>query len=69
MKDVILGAIRVYQALLSPILGTGCRFYPTCSVYTYEAIERHGILKGTRLGVKRLLRCHPFHQGGVDPVP
>ena len=69
MRRAFLLAIRVYQALLSPIFGTGCRFYPTCSAYTYEAIEKYGILKGIYLGGRRLLRCHPFHEGGVDPVP
>jgi putative membrane protein insertion efficiency factor len=69
MKRALLVAIRMYQALLSPILGRGCRFYPTCSVYTYEAIEKYGIVRGIGLGAKRLLRCHPFHAGGVDPVP
>ncbi len=69
MRRIFLIAIRAYQVLLSPIVGTGCRFYPTCSAYAYEAIEKYGVLKGIRLGLRRLLRCHPFHEGGVDPVP
>lgn len=69
MKAVALFLIRVYQVTLSPLLGRGCRYYPTCSAYTYEAISRYGVFKGACLGARRLLRCHPFHAGGVDPVP
>jgi putative membrane protein insertion efficiency factor len=69
MRVAALFLIRAYRALVSPLLGTRCRFYPSCSEYTYEAIARHGFLKGTALGVRRLLRCHPFHEGGIDPVP
>ena len=69
MKTAALFLIRVYKATLSPLLGTRCRFYPSCSEYTYEAIVKYGVLKGTALGVRRLLRCHPFHDGGLDPVP
>ncbi|MBU1186625.1 MAG: membrane protein insertion efficiency factor YidD [Acidobacteria bacterium] len=69
MKRAVLFLIRIYRALLSPLLGRHCRFYPTCSVYTSEAIEKFGLMKGLFLSVKRLLRCHPFHSGGVDPVP
>ena len=61
--------IRAYQLLISPLLGSNCRFYPSCSSYTLEAIERHGPLKGSWLGLKRILRCHPFSEGGLDPVP
>jgi hypothetical protein len=61
--------IRVYQKLLSARLGRNCRYFPSCSQYAIEAIERHGIVRGTFLGVRRLARCHPFHPGGIDPVP
>jgi putative membrane protein insertion efficiency factor len=61
--------IRAYQICLSPILGRNCRFYPTCSSYSIEAIERHGCLKGLWLSTKRICRCHPFNPGGVDHVP
>lgn len=69
MKSAALVLIRLYQLTLSPLLGTRCRFHPTCSAYAYEAIQRYGFLKGTSLGVLRLFRCHPFHAGGIDPVP
>lgn len=61
--------IRFYQWVISPLLGNNCRFIPTCSCYTHEAIQVHGVLKGIYLGVRRILRCHPFHPGGYDPVP
>ncbi|MFN0314378.1 MAG: membrane protein insertion efficiency factor YidD [Burkholderiales bacterium] len=63
------GLIRGYQLLLSPYLGARCRFWPTCSHYAMEAIERHGAAKGSLLAAKRLIKCHPFHHGGIDPVP
>ncbi len=69
MKKITLFLIRVYQLLLSPLFGRNCRFTPTCSVYTSEAIKKHGFLKGIFLGGKRLAKCHPFHPGGVDHVP
>lgn len=61
--------IRIYQATLSPLLGSCCRFHPSCSQYSLEAIETHGALKGIALAVRRVLRCHPFNDGGHDPVP
>ena len=69
MKWLLLKIIRGYQLLISPILGSNCRFYPTCSSYCIEAIERHGILCGLWLGCRRILRCQPFSEGGIDPVP
>jgi len=69
MKKIPLSLIRLYKKFVSPILGNRCRFYPSCSDYTYEAIKKHGLLKGTFLGCKRLLKCHPFNPGGVDPIP
>ncbi|MFZ5823776.1 MAG: membrane protein insertion efficiency factor YidD [Bacillota bacterium] len=65
-----MGLIRFYQRFLSPLKGgPTCRFYPTCSQYAYEALGKHGAIKGTYLAVRRVLRCHPFHPGGYDPVP
>ncbi|WP_241086896.1 membrane protein insertion efficiency factor YidD [Candidatus Vondammii sp. HM_W22] len=69
MKKLILMLVKGYSYLISPLLGNNCRYYPTCSAYTQEAIERHGVLRGLWLGIKRISRCHPFHEGGVDPVP
>ncbi|MCK9563244.1 MAG: membrane protein insertion efficiency factor YidD, partial [Bacteroidales bacterium] len=69
MKTVLKMAIRGYQLILSPLLGQNCRFYPTCSAYALEAVDIHGALKGSCLAIRRLCRCHPFHPGGVDPVP
>lgn len=69
LKKIVLLLIKFYQVCISPFLGKNCRFIPTCSAYTYEAIEIHGIIKGVYLGVKRIMKCHPFHEGGYDPVP
>ena len=66
---LITGAVRLYQRFVSPFLGANCRFYPSCSSYACEAIEKHGVLRGAWLGARRLCRCHPFHPGGIDPVP
>ena len=66
---VVMGLIRVYQTTLSHLMLTQCRVTPTCSRYTFEAVERYGALRGSWLGAKRILRCHPFHPGGFDPVP
>lgn len=66
---VLIALIRGYQYLISPWLGQNCRFTPTCSHYMAEAVARYGALKGVWLGVRRLLRCHPWHPGGHDPVP
>jgi len=69
MRTILIGLIHVYRALVSPMLGPNCRFYPTCSCYAQEAIDRHGVLRGGWLGLRRILRCHPWHPGGYDPVP
>jgi putative membrane protein insertion efficiency factor len=69
MKRIVLALIRGYQYLLRPLLGSHCRFAPSCSDYAHEAISRHGALKGAWLAVKRIARCHPYHPGGYDPVP
>ena len=69
MRKFLIALIRGYQLLISPLLGNHCRFYPSCSQYAREALEQHGVLRGLWLAVRRLLRCHPWHEGGVDPVP
>jgi putative membrane protein insertion efficiency factor len=69
MKFLALKAIRFYKRFLSPLLPSACRFEPTCSVYTYQAIEKYGVIKGGWLGAKRISRCHPLNPGGYDPVP
>ncbi len=69
MKALLLLLLRGYQYLLRPMLGANCRFYPSCSDYGREAIERHVALRGTWLTVCRVGRCHPYHPGGFDPVP
>ena len=68
MKRVFITIIRIYRYLISPLFPSSCRFTPTCSEYAIDAITAHGALKGTALAVRRVLRCHPFHEGGVDPV-
>ncbi|HPU84326.1 MAG TPA: membrane protein insertion efficiency factor YidD [Candidatus Latescibacteria bacterium] len=64
-----IGVIRIYQSVFSPLLGASCRFFPSCSSYGIEALSRHGFLRGVWLTFKRILRCHPYHPGGYDPVP
>jgi uncharacterized protein len=70
MRYLVIKLIRFYQVMISPLLGKNCIFYPTCSHYMVEAIEKHGVRRGGWLGIKRLLRCHPFYKGKlIDPVP
>lgn len=68
MADLLIFLVRFYQKYLSPLKGPTCRFYPTCSQYAVEALQKYGPLKGTYLALKRILKCHPFHSGGYDPL-
>ena len=68
MKKAVIKVIRIYQLVLSPTLGSNCRFQPTCSQYAIDAVNEHGVFKGVFLSMKRLAKCHPFHPGGFDPV-
>ncbi|MCI0489207.1 MAG: membrane protein insertion efficiency factor YidD [Blastocatellia bacterium] len=68
MKFVFVSFIKAYQVLISPLLPPACRFTPTCSQYALEAIKKYGVLRGFYMAARRLLRCHPFHRGGYDPV-
>jgi len=69
MRALLIGLIRLYQRLLSPLLGPRCRFHPTCSAYAVQALERHGVVRGSVLAARRIVRCHPLNEGGFDPVP
>ena len=69
MKFLLIAPLRFYRYAISPMLGRNCRFYPTCSEYAIEAVERHGALRGGLLAAKGVGRCHPFNRGGYDPVP
>jgi len=69
MRSLIKAVIQAYRWLISPLLGPSCRFYPSCSAYALEAVDRHGAFHGSWLAARRLLRCHPFNAGGYDPVP
>ena len=69
MKNLLRAMIRAYRYFLSPMLGPRCRFYPTCSEYADEAIQLHGALRGSAMAAKRIACCHPWHEGGFDPVP
>ncbi len=69
MKKIFILIIRLYQMILSPFMNNSCRFFPTCSEYGMQAIQKHGSLKGAWLTCKRICKCHPFHKGGFDPIP
>jgi putative membrane protein insertion efficiency factor len=69
MKLLLTALIRLYQYLFRPMLGSNCRFAPSCSEYALEAVQKHGALKGGWLALRRISRCHPYHPGGYDPVP
>ena len=68
MRKLMILMIRGYQKFISPLFPPTCRFYPTCSVYFIQALQKYGVLKGSFLGIKRILKCHPFHPGGYDPL-
>jgi putative membrane protein insertion efficiency factor len=69
IRTALVIVIRAYRVVLSPLIGDCCRFEPSCSAYCIEALQKHGAIRGLWLGVKRICRCHPFHPGGLDPVP
>ena len=69
IRGALILLVRLYQRLVSPLLPPACRFYPSCSAYAIQALEPHGALRGGLLAARRLGRCHPFHPGGIDPVP
>jgi len=69
MRRLLIFFVRAYQTVLSPMLPPSCRYYPSCSAYAIEALEKHGALRGSWLAVRRITRCHPFRPGGFDPVP
>ncbi len=69
MRRLLIGLVRFYQYAISPFLGRRCRYFPSCSEYAVEAVQKYGAAKGGWLGLKRVCRCHPWHPGGYDPVP
>ncbi|MBL8176991.1 MAG: membrane protein insertion efficiency factor YidD [Bryobacterales bacterium] len=68
MRELVVLSLRFYKRWISPLLPSACRFYPTCSDYMRQAVEKHGAFRGVYLGLRRLAKCHPFHAGGYDPV-
>jgi putative membrane protein insertion efficiency factor len=68
MRQAVILSLRLYKRWISPMLPSACRYHPTCSEYMLNAVEKYGVFKGVKLGIGRLLRCHPFHEGGFDPV-
>ncbi len=68
MRKILLVLIKIYQKIVSPLFPSSCRFYPTCSEYSYDSIKKHGIIKGGFYSIVRILKCHPYHHGGFDPV-
>ena len=68
-RNIVIAALRVYRAIISPLYGDVCRYYPSCSSYTLQAIQQHGVVRGIWLGARRILRCHPWAAGGVDDIP
>jgi hypothetical protein len=69
VRRLLILGVRAYQVALGPLLPAACRYFPSCSAYMIEALERHGAMRGGFMGIRRILRCHPFHAGGFDPVP
>ncbi|MEF3074835.1 membrane protein insertion efficiency factor YidD [Methylobacter sp. Wu1] len=69
MRFILITLIKFYKYFISPLLGNNCRFYPSCSAYAVEALQLHGVIIGSYLTLRRLSKCHPFHEGGIDPVP
>ncbi len=69
ISGVVIACLKMYRGLISPLYGDVCRYYPSCSAYTLESVEAHGAARGLWLGMRRILRCHPWAAGGVDPVP
>ena len=69
MQKILVLFIKAYRYFISPVMGPHCRFYPSCSCYAQEAVERFGALRGSTMALKRISRCHPWHHGGIDPVP
>lgn len=69
VRKMIIGPIWAYRYFISPFLGSNCRYYPSCSAYAIESVEKHGAIAGGWIAFKRIIRCHPWHEGGVDPVP